>query len=401
MKNYYPFVLAGFFVASVSSSREALSPDVGNSASDSAEADAAAIVVEELPPLEQSIRFWVGPAWRRGSKISGTCRLERLRHLVPSSYSRSETYGSAPSLAQYVDRQYRDGYVRLDGGTLDPETDVYGITWYWGYESAGQYDGKSVSFALDAGGSTESFVASRAADIGFSDDLDALPGWEIGTALPVCSLSDVEFGMEASFRFFSDESSRFAGSSIIGRETSSSYSLVDVYDAPWPGFPDAPHQGQFDGPGYLLDARPSSRLSVAGPSSSTTWRAYSSGKASLEAFDLRIGPDFRWRPFSFFEVSASVQFALARASLDVSSESHVYAGSRLLISEGRSSSDDKWLPGAALGLSAGFILPRGWTLSATVARDWFNGRIKSSVGPFDVEAELGETTYSVGFGREF
>lgn len=347
-------------------------------------------------------RVWLGPAWRGGSKLSGSWAPERLRGALPRAYRRSsDSTGSLPSLGEYVDRDYEDGYVHLDEGTTDPETDTYGITWNWGYRNPGQHDGSTVSFRTGAGGASDSFASVPAAPAPLSEDLGTLEGWELGALWYAAPALEGQLALSASARFFSGEEARFSGAAKMGREEHASFSVSDVYDAHWPGFPGAPYAGDAEGPGYLLDARPSSRIREGGPSSRRDWSVRSTAKAELEAWDLRIGPALEWRLCSWAEVSVSAAFSLARASLDVDSSSAVLAGARVASTRADSASEDKWLPGAALAASVGIDLSWGFVVAATVARDWYDGDVKASAGPFDVKAKLGETTYSVVLGKDF
>jgi hypothetical protein len=80
--------------------------------------------------------WWLqaGPAYRAGMtvKVSGTSRTQQEGvHAAP-----------APPGAQtgYADREYDDGYVKLDAGTLDPNAvGGPGLTWNWAYDRADQY----------------------------------------------------------------------------------------------------------------------------------------------------------------------------------------------------------------------------------------------------------------------
>lgn len=358
--------------------------------------------VLESPVPDWAGRIWLGPAWRRGSKLSGTWTPERLRGAFPRPYRRSSSSeGSLPPLGGYVDRDYEDGYVHLDEGTVDPETDTFGITWNWGYQNAGQYDGSTVSFHGGGGGSSDSYSSVAAAPTSFSEDLGTLDGWEIGGLWHAFPVLEGTLGLSASARFFSGEEARFAGAAKMGREEHSSYTVFDVYDAHWPDFPSAPYAGDVEGPGYLLDQIPLARNRKKGPSSRKDWSVRSSAKAEFEAWDLRVGPTLEWRLCSWAEVAVSAAFSLARASLDLDATSTVYAGSRAASVHPASASEDKWLPGAALAASVGIDLPWGFFVDATVARDWYDGDVRATAGPFDVRAKLGETTYSVAIGKDF
>lgn len=346
------------------------------------------------------VGFRVGPSWRRGSKLSGSWSPERLRVHVPSAYSRSHS-DDMPSASGYVDRDYLDGFVHLDEGTLEPETDIFGTTWNWGYDSASQYDGSTVSFHTGAGGSSDSFRAAAAAPVAFEEDVDTLKGWELGGDLSLLHVSCAEFGLSVSGRFFREEEAEFSGTAYMGREDHSSYTVVDVYDARWEGFPSAPYANDVDGPGYLLDAEPMARAVVPGPASSKKWTAASSAKATFDAWDFRVGPSAKWRPLSWLSIDGAVQFVMARASLDLVCDSVVTSGSRVVARDHDEASEDKWLRGASVSAGLGVVLPWGFTASASVARDWFHGDLDAVAGPASVKAELGEKTYSLLFGKEF
>lgn len=368
-------------------------------------ADEAAQVVPEAlaeKPSPASLGVRIGPAWRHGSKISGVWAPETLRGYFPAAHSSSSAgQGGGAAATGYIDRDYDDGYVHTDAGTLDPDTEIYGTTWNWGYDSASQYDGSTVSFSTGGGGYSSSFRPVAAPDETFGDDVGTLGGWEVGGDWMRLGANSVRFGFAAAARFFSGESARFTGSALMGRETYSSYSYVDVYDAHWADFPGAPYAGTSEGPGYLLDAEPMYRGRVAGPSSHRDWTAHSSAKADLDEWDLRFGPAAGWRPLDWLRFDVAAQFLLARASLDLASETEIRAGGKTVAAVRNDASADKWLPGFSLGISVSVVLPFDFTLSASVAREWFDGRPRVSAGPFSVAAELGETTYSLCIGKEF
>jgi len=90
-----------------------------------------------------------------GPVVRGNMRLG----IKGSSYSQQSATAGAPALPAgigsptgYGDRSYSDGYVKRDSGTGSPQSLDPKATWYWGYNSASQYNAPAQSLSFHATG---------------------------------------------------------------------------------------------------------------------------------------------------------------------------------------------------------------------------------------------------------
>ena len=96
---------------------------------------------------DASWEFRIGPVYRTDTQIQADWSGEAVAaHVAPLFTRRSSGSPAVGPITGYADRDYVDGFVYMDPGTADPETDVVGLTWYWGYDDPGQYSGDSVQF---------------------------------------------------------------------------------------------------------------------------------------------------------------------------------------------------------------------------------------------------------------
>lgn len=355
-----------------------------------------------LPRARATYSLRVGPTWNFRSKLSARWNPDAVRRAVSISFGHSSSRNAVPPATGYADRDYVDGYVHLDEGTIDPETMEYGTTWNWGYDSSSQYNGSTASFHTAKAGSSSSVSPVSASSAEESDEFDSLGIDFQGRVTLGDGGDDSTWGLAFGFRWFEDEEMDFAPSAPIARESSSSFRYVDVYDAHWEGFPSAPYAMDIVGPGYLLDNIPISRHKEPAGGSSSSWVARSRVRAELERWDLRLGPTlqwYAWRNRCIFEVQPQV--LLARTELSVDVETTVTAGGSTKYHSVEHADEDDWLWGAGVEVSAAVGVSDTWTLSVAGAYDaWFDDP-EVSVGPADVKAELGNWTLSCAIGKEF
>ena len=263
-----------------------------------------------LAPAADEGSFWIsaGPAARGGMRIeaSGSSRVQELGLRAARDFSRApraedfrETGRSsrleeslvsqtpAPAigdLGAYADRTYDDGYVYIDPGTADPGSLAPGLTWFWGYDDAGQYDAGANTLELHARGTEERTEATRETvvsagqgrsvastvlrDDAFSQDQEARGvgfgieggwvlrerrGWDVALAGGLNAL----FGVQADFqattwqervrnRTWIEHMTQVQRRTTTSASTTLTTDRYDVGDAL--PFPAAGHQGTYDGP---------------------------------------------------------------------------------------------------------------------------------------------------------
>ena len=110
-------------------------------------------------PSRGGFRLSAGAAQRTLGGFSWNARTQSSLADVPLApgfrYPGTEAIGGT---GDYADRSYRDGYVKVDGGTVA----FGGDTWYWGYDDNAQYRNGSLFFqggrgASASAGSSEAF----------------------------------------------------------------------------------------------------------------------------------------------------------------------------------------------------------------------------------------------------
>ena len=226
--------------------------------------DRKAPVPPETPPGGDlsHFRVSVGAVYRSIGRVnfssgsqSGQVRLPFLA--VALGKSRPSVGG----LDSYADRAYLDGHVRQDAGTGND-----GSTWNWGY-----LDSSQISGSRAAGNQELTFHGQ--ADSATRDErsrADENPGsWALDGdgAVPAVQLDwsydfkpELSLGVSLQYSLL-DFDGRNELNSFNAFQTQSSYE-VNVTDGYVLGdviAPQAPYQGTYEGPGPLINNRPSSR----------------------------------------------------------------------------------------------------------------------------------------------
>lgn len=169
--------------------------------------------------------------------------------------------GSPPVGPQdsYADRAYLNGFVRQDAGTAND-----GTTWNWGYQDGGQTSGPDGNRSLTFQGQSP----SRSRDREIRSDRD--PGsWGVegDGAVPVIQLDwnydlspELSPGLSLQYSFLSFDGQQDLNSfNIFQTQASHEVKVTDVYNTGGIVIPQAPYEGSYDGPGPLIDNRPSGR----------------------------------------------------------------------------------------------------------------------------------------------
>jgi hypothetical protein len=207
-------------------------------------------VAASAPPAARKWFVEAGPFWRAGGDVE-----VRINSLPAIPYSRpTVTARSSVGPADRVaDREYDDGYVRMDYGTGVWDNN----TWYWGYSNSGQVVGEQLVFH---GSTYTAFGQSVSPRDRFSFDLDDEIGGEArigrnlfdckcGTGSLVLGLGYTSFGGSTGFQDLG-----YVWSEQGGTITDTYNLLTD------PGeLPAAPYSGTKEGPGYIIPNIPTQR----------------------------------------------------------------------------------------------------------------------------------------------
>jgi len=260
---------------------------------------------------------------------------------------------------------YDDGYV-----LEDVSGNVGGQTWYWGYDTAAQDSGSEILLnrSTDIGGSGESEMdgdtAFFGAEIVFSQELDRSENWRFG------------FDFAANFMplKFEDNSPFFSNIST----TTDAYSYTT--GATPPG---APYEGTFNGPGFIIDATPSSSSTVVAPGAIVNVHSELDGIL----WGARIGPYMEFPIGNALALHLSGGFSLGLLDVDVSWNTTSGAP------ENGGGSDLSVLPGAYLGADLVWRVAENWSLSAGAEFEYLNGWEKD-YGQGTVSLDLTQSLYA-------
>ncbi|HWN93393.1 MAG TPA: hypothetical protein VNT99_00030 [Methylomirabilota bacterium] len=175
--------------------------------------------------------------------------------------------GRGPATGGGIDRFYDDGYNRVDSsGNRD------GLTWFWGYENAGQIVGDTLAMHS----TSVAPISSKTIDGDPQSGLELTYGRELGRL----EKHNAGWGLEAALGWtyidIADDRPLAGGVRTI----------TDTYDLGGVIPPPAPYNGTFQGPGPLIDDAPARAIV------SSARGAVVTGERHFEAdlFAFRLGP---------------------------------------------------------------------------------------------------------------
>lgn len=275
---------------------------------------------------------------------------------------------------------YDDGYVLSDiSGSVD------GLTSYWGYDSAGQISGNSV-------------LLSRATDIssasGRDQCVDPSLGAEVAYNRHLGVWGRKRYGLEVALNYQS-----------IGFSDNSAYSadltrLTDAYGfEPGTTPPQAPYQGSYAGPGFLLD------YNRTGPSitSVVPGGAVIDGHHRFDAdlWGCRLGPYLEFPVTERWNISLSAGLAVGLLDAEASwSESARLPNGGVVSASGQGDRFDVLWGGYARA-DAACDLGKNWSLLFGLQFQSLDGYEHDFAGR-GVELDLRRSLFvTVGIGKSF
>jgi hypothetical protein len=302
----------------------------------------------------------------------------------------------------YADRTYLDGFVRLDGGTVDNGGD----TWNWGYQNASQLSGSLLSMHGGDGRRSE-FSASSDNDRGaLGGELDGnAPFIEIAYMNPW--RDNLSFGWQGAFMFLSTDSGGAASTFTAGRSrTDYGISYTDVFDLGIVIAPQAPYAGSITGPGPLLPNIPVSRTPVETVIGGETVNAFNSIRTDfdLNLSTLSFGPvlEYASGPWAF---TGSSGFTVNFADWDVGQRETLYVSR----SGAAPTSQNTWnhsrsgtevLPGFYIQAAASRQITENWSLQVIGRYDWV-ADFDMTAGPSSGSADVSGWSLGAGLGFRF
>jgi hypothetical protein len=209
---------------------------------------------------------------------------------------------AGPEAGGGIDRNYDDGYVRVDS-----EGNAGGITWYWGYRNASQVPGDGTlrlnSVSATGGGSVsvDQDKPALGTEIAWLRDLRRDHSWAFGTKLAF-GYTGYEFESSGTV---SASQSRITDIYSLG-------GIVPPGNGTGTGYQ---YQGSYDLPGPVIDEVPTHREVVTNPSA---MRA--SGTRSLDAnvWSFKAGPWVELPLGQRFSAQAGAGLAFALVAADLS-----------------------------------------------------------------------------------
>lgn len=251
--------------------------------------------------------------------------------------------------ASGVDHFYDDGYVRVDSTHSGS-----GYTWFWGYKDAGQIQPNDT---LAMHSSSVVPIKSTTTDDDPQHGMEVTYNRELGRS----EKHNWSWGLEAAFGWTDIDLEDHRPLSGGVRMVTDAYDLggidpnVPPYSTEYPG-----HAGNYEGPGPLLDDRPSRSISFSASGASVT------GKRRFEAdlFTWRLGPyiefpiDEHWT----FGLSAGAALGLVDGEFWFSQLVSTPAGRNL--QRGRGSNSDLVF-GGYVGGTIRYAINERWSLFAS------------------------------------
>lgn len=352
------------------------------------------------PAGDVSWEFQLGSVYRTDTRIkanwSGEGIAARVLPLLAGQRSGTSLAGPANS---YADRDYADGFVYMDPGTADPETDTMGLTWHWGYDNPEQYTGASVRFhGLPV---QDYWTEGLAMDPWSGSEKINQAGLDLSCGWRAWKWEWGALGVSAGLNWLPEREADFKVSRTVARENRRTWRIVDTYDAPYLPFPDAPYAGTYEGPGYLIHNIPDSRNIELMSASSREWVAESQVKVEVEVVDLRLGPSLWLRPHDRVALRVTPQIRFAQVETRGHSRTAIASPGRSPKVFEERCRDRNWVMGGGVEAEARFYLGKGWHLGFAVASDWWEDDVGISADPFEVLLELGQWSFVGSLGVEF
>jgi hypothetical protein len=199
-----------------------------------------------------------GPAWRQSGTLGFTGGSRSGGLLIPSFVGENSLF--APPIgdaAAIGNRQYNDGFVRLDGSTA-----IDGYTTYWGYQNAGQVSGDNLTFQATGFQSIRSDSLIRGNAPSFSRREQTIAPVIQFDGRFAGEFAGIRPGFSASLTWSPVELDRvWSDFSLTQTRDDFRHDWTDTYNLGGfgPQIPSAPYSGSAAGPGFTLENIPDSR----------------------------------------------------------------------------------------------------------------------------------------------
>lgn len=331
-------------------------------------------------------QFTAGVQWRQIGSLS-----------IRNGSTRSSDFLSLPQRSFYGEHEegsYTDGYVLPDSANS-------GQTWNWGYDNASQLQGDTLSFSGFETRFDETVQVQRF-NADWGSDLSGVGAFAELESPVLYKAKRFAFSVAGGYSFVQDSASHsakaFTATHEINEVTENFTDAYDVSNLAAP--PAAPYQGNFQGPGPLLNM--SRTRSAAGADHFHSVDIYTSTldqSFDLNLHTLSLGPRMSMA-FGRVRAQLGVGFACNVADWEMQSTESLRSQHGPIKSWTDHAGGTEFLPGAygELGLRWEFI--RNWSINAAARYD-YSQSLKAEAGPAAVELDLGGMTGSLGIGWNF
>lgn len=311
-------------------------------------------------------RVGLGVQWRAMDRLSlqasPHANLGVVGNLVDAPRERLPANGPEGATG---DRRYVDGFVYADEGTVRD-----GTTWWWGYQSASQVQGDTLSFTAEGDYTTATSSGREAAwdqggssEDGFGPVLEVEADW--------AGPGDWRLGMAFSFSYLGLGSGE-RDALFSGRQQSLGYSILetDRYALQGVVVPSAPYEGSRDGPGPVIDNLPArSRRDTLVRQREARFESVTEIDFGAQVYNFSLGSTLAWER-GCVSLQGSAALELDVVSWDLASREILTAsgsdGSRRMVRWQDRAAGTAMVPGLGLGARAAWQWRPGWDLAGVV-----------------------------------
>jgi hypothetical protein len=218
--------------------------------------------------------------------------------------------------SEFSDREYDDGYVRMD-----PGTGVNGDTWYWGYADSDQVSGDSIWFHSDLGIDLSTGVDVSISSGNWNKGNLSAPTYFVEAERIFRHRETMDFGVVVNVSMSSIDASDSHSTFHAEQHVTQYYvSESDRYNLDGMIPPGAPYSGTYGGPGPLLEENPDEHIETRIPlRSGTTTQNLIHEELIVDLWTLGVGlsatKEARGYTFSF-EAGPTINVIATEASHD-------------------------------------------------------------------------------------